>query len=77
MRTALIERLTKSSDFNEFLLEPETVVDAITKQLYSGYGGQIILPGRLNIFSGARGFPSWLHEFLRGGMARTLETAGR
>ncbi|KAJ5603677.1 hypothetical protein N7537_006633 [Penicillium hordei] len=64
---------TTSSNFNDFCLGPETVADVIVKHLYSGYGGQLILPERLSIMSGARGFPSWLQEFLRGTMSRTLE----
>ncbi|KAL3446110.1 hypothetical protein BJX65DRAFT_296560 [Aspergillus insuetus] len=76
IRTPLIEKLTKTSGFNEFVLDPDTVANAIVKQLYSGYGGQVILPARLNIMAGIRGFPSWLQESIRGGMAKTLEPAG-
>ena len=72
IRTPLIDGLTKSSKFRDFCLEPETVADAIVNQLYSGYGGQLILPSRLSILSGARGFPSWLQESLRNSMSGTL-----
>ena len=49
----------------DFILEPATVADAIVDQVVSGYSGQLILPGRLGLLSGMRGFPGWLQEGMR------------
>lgn len=64
--------LTKSSNFKDFCLEPETVADAVVNQLHSGYGGQLILPARLSIMAGIKGFPLWLQESVRNSMSATL-----
>jgi hypothetical protein len=56
------------------LLQPATVADAVVKQLLSGWGGQIILPGRMWQLPGARGWPSWLQEALRNMLADELKS---
>jgi hypothetical protein len=46
VRTPLITTLMEKKEFTEFTLEPETVAEAVVKQVLSGYGAQLILPGR-------------------------------
>ncbi|KAL2862445.1 uncharacterized protein BJX67DRAFT_375243 [Aspergillus lucknowensis] len=72
-QTPLVEKLVKDGSFNKFCLHPETVAEAIVSQLYSGRGGQLILPARLSLLSGVRGFPSWAQEIVRDSMANTLK----
>jgi short-subunit dehydrogenase len=74
VRTPLIEELTKQDSFKSFLLEPETVRDAVVKQLLSGKGAQIILPERMSFFglAGIRGWPSWLQETVRNTLGKEL-----
>lgn len=42
------------------LLEPQTVADAVVKQVLSGRGKQIILGGGVGWIAGIRAWPSWL-----------------
>jgi hypothetical protein len=70
----LIASITTKPDFKEFVLEPETVAEAVVKQVLSGYGAQLILPGRYNPFTTIRGWPSWLQEGLRNSVADVLKT---
>lgn len=39
----------------------------------AGEGAQLILPQRLAVAAGIRGWPSWLQQGLRNGAAKTLE----
>jgi all-trans-retinol dehydrogenase (NAD+) len=73
IRTPLIKTLTADPKFKDFVLEPETVAEAVVQQVLSGYGAQLILPGRLNLMSGFRGFPSWLQEGMRNGVNQVLK----
>ena len=57
----------KLADFERrtIVLEPQTVADAVVKQLHSGSSGQIILPPSYHYVSGLRGWTSWLQLVLR------------
>ncbi|KAE9382209.1 putative oxidoreductase,short chain dehydrogenase [Stipitochalara longipes BDJ] len=74
VRTQLIESLLSQRKITDFVLEPETVAEAVVQQVLSGYGAQLILPARLGPVSGVRGFPSWLQEGIRNGVNRVLES---
>jgi len=49
--------ITSRPDFTDFILEPETVADAVFEQVLSGYGAELILPSRLIPVSGLREWP--------------------
>ena len=68
----MISKLLEKRSFTDFVLEPGTVASAVVKQVLSGYGGQLILPARLSLMSGVRGFPSWLQESMRNGVNQVL-----
>ena len=51
---------------------PETVADAVVKQIFSGYGDQIVIPSKLAIVSLVRGLPLWVQENFRNGLSKTL-----
>lgn len=74
IRTPLIATVTAKSDFKDLVLEPETVAEAVVKQVLSGYGAQLILPGRYNMVTSLRGWPSWLQEGMRNSVADVLKT---
>ena len=62
------------------MIEPETVADAIVKQLHSGMGAQLVLPERYWLATGVRGWPSWMQEGVRNSMKDELsflETNGK
>jgi all-trans-retinol dehydrogenase (NAD+) len=60
-------------DFNEFVLDPATVAEAVVEQVMSGYGGQLILPARLGFASIMRGIPMWMQESARNSVANVLK----
>jgi hypothetical protein len=60
----------------KFLTEPETVADAIVKQLHSATSAQLVLPGRYWLATGVRGWPSWMQEGLRNSMKDELSFLG-
>lgn len=47
------------------MLTVEDVTGPMLNQIFSGKGGQIVVPGHLAFLSGMRGWPSWLQESLR------------
>ena len=72
VRTPMIQTLIDNKKFEDSVVEPEDIAQAIAKQLYSGYGSQIIIPPSLKWVSLARGFPSWLQEGMRDSVSKTL-----
>jgi uncharacterized protein CbrC (UPF0167 family) len=76
VRTSLLKEVLENPGFKLFVLEPETVADAVVKQLHSGNGGHIILPARYAITCGLRGWPSWLQELARNTINKELAFLG-
>lgn len=46
-------------------ISAECVADGVVKQLYTGYGAQIVVPNSSAWTSMIRGFPGWIQESLR------------
>ena len=65
--------LVEGPTFNEPIIEPEQVAEAVVNQVLSGKSGQIILPQILGIATGIKGFPFWLQEMIRSSKANTLK----
>jgi hypothetical protein len=61
----MVQRLIDSGKITSGWTEPEDVAKTIVNQLYSTYGGQIIIPASLWWTSAIRGLPSWIQERLR------------
>jgi all-trans-retinol dehydrogenase (NAD+) len=60
VKTKLIGPYAASLEKSKALvIDPETVADAVVKQILTGQGGQIILPRHLGFLTLARGLPSW------------------
>lgn len=55
---ARIERMQK-------MLAVEDISSPVLEQVFSGRGGQLVLPARLDILTGIRGWPNWIQEALR------------
>jgi len=74
VRTKLISSYASSlSRSGALVIEPETVANAIIRQIMSGKSGQIILPAWMGAASGARGWPTWVQEILRDTTARDVD----
>lgn len=52
------------------MLDVEDVTGPMLQQIFSGRGGQLVLPAHLTRLSGLRGWPSWAQEGLRDLLAR-------
>lgn len=72
VRTPFIHDLADSPNFKDFLLEPETVSDAIVEKVLSGEGGQVFLPGRFALAPLIRALPQWFGHKARIGISNTL-----
>ncbi|KAF5665970.1 short-chain dehydrogenase reductase [Fusarium heterosporum] len=57
--TALFKGYKQNTDFLMPPLEPESVADAVVKQVLSGRSGHVILPGTGAILSALRMLPDW------------------
>ncbi|KAF2403863.1 NAD(P)-binding protein [Trichodelitschia bisporula] len=49
------------------VISPQTVANAIVKQVLSGQSGQVVLPGWMAAAQSARGWPNWMQELMRDG----------
>ena len=66
-RTPLFEGYNNGPKFLMPSLEPETVAEAIVKQVLSGNSGQVVLPGFGNILTLLRFMPHWYQLGVRNG----------
>lgn len=58
--------------FNAFVLESETVADAIVQQIISRKSGQVIIPKRMVLLPLLRGSPAWVQEAVMSGIAHVF-----
>ncbi|KAI8711313.1 hypothetical protein NCS52_01507300 [Fusarium sp. LHS14.1] len=54
------------------MMKPEEVAQAVTDQIFSHHGAQLIIPPSVTWLSAAKGFPNWLQELIRDSIAKTL-----
>lgn len=54
------------------IMPPKELADMIIRQILSCKGGQLTVPSDQNLWTGFRGWPNWLQEFLRDSAARQL-----
>lgn len=64
-KTALFDGYRNDSWFVAPSLHPETVAEAVVRQVLGGQSGQVIVPGLGNILSGIHGWPIWLQHGMR------------
>ncbi|KAF5553359.1 retinal short-chain dehydrogenase reductase [Fusarium mexicanum] len=65
VKTPLIADLIAKGKMKDTTISAESVADGVVKQLYSGYGAQIVVPSSSTWTSMIRGFPGWIQEGLR------------
>jgi all-trans-retinol dehydrogenase (NAD+) len=59
-----------------FVLPPSAIANPVVKQVLSGKSGQLYVPEGVKKFSGIRGWPAWLQEQARGGVAGATKPKG-
>ncbi len=73
VRTQLITSYANSLQHSRaIVIEPQTVANAIVKQIISGRSGQVTVPSWMSAASGARGWSAWLQELLRDSTAQDV-----
>ena len=73
-KTPLFQGYNNDSKFLIPSMEPETVAEAITKQVLTGQSGQVIVPGFGVLLTFLRGFPHWYQLKTRSDGARIMTT---
>ncbi|KAJ9666415.1 hypothetical protein H2201_003337 [Coniosporium apollinis] len=65
IRTPPVNELLRRKPIDGFMLNADTVADAVVDQVLKGESAQLVLPERYNWVPSIRGFPSWLQQGLR------------
>lgn len=70
----MMDHILKDPKYSgDFVLEPETVVDAVINQLMAAESAQIILPERFKyVVTAVRMSPLWLQEMIRDGQSHLV-----
>ncbi|THC96589.1 hypothetical protein EYZ11_003929 [Aspergillus tanneri] len=74
VRTEMIKPLDLENSFQQTVLAPEMVSQAVVRQVITQKSGQVILPQSHISFSAVRALPSWLQEKVRNIASQTLKT---
>jgi len=71
----MIREMERTGKLGGPTLESTDVATAVTQQLFSGYGAQLVVPSSMGWTSMIRGFPVWLQERLRDTVSTELLAA--
>jgi all-trans-retinol dehydrogenase (NAD+) len=71
-KTPLFQGYSNDSRFLVPTLEPQTVAEAIVKQVLTGRSGQVIIPGFGSVMAFLRGFPHWMQLNVRSDGERAM-----
>lgn len=70
VRTAMTVPHATRIERTQKMMSVEDISNPVLEQVFSGRGGQLVLPARLDIVTGIRGWPSWMQEGLRDVLGR-------
>ncbi|KAG8161333.1 hypothetical protein KVR01_009597 [Diaporthe batatas] len=65
VRTAMTAPHAEKIEKTQKMMSVEDISKPVLNQIFSGRGGQLVLPARLNVVTGIRGWPNWIQEALR------------
>ena len=65
VRTAMTAPHAKKIERTQKMMSVEDISKPVLKQIFSGRGGQLVLPARLDVITGIRGWPNWIQEGFR------------
>jgi NAD(P)-dependent dehydrogenase (short-subunit alcohol dehydrogenase family) len=65
VRTAMTAPHAKEIERTQKMMSVEDISEPVLKQIFSGRGGQLVLPARLDVLTGIRGWPNWIQEGFR------------
>lgn len=71
-KTPLFQGYSNDSKFLVPALEPETVAEAIVKQVLTGSSGQVLVPGAGSFLTFLRGFPHWYQIRMRAAQDKNM-----
>lgn len=72
VRTAMTAPFADRVERTEKLLAVEDVIRPVLAHIFSGRGGQLVIPESLGYLSGLRGWPNWMQEMFRDKQARDM-----
>jgi all-trans-retinol dehydrogenase (NAD+) len=72
-RTAMLQSFMSGEKSKLFLLDPQTVSDAIVAQVLRGESRQIVLPARWGIMGIVRALPEWVGHWMRKDLAKGIQ----
>ncbi|KXJ87875.1 hypothetical protein Micbo1qcDRAFT_215077 [Microdochium bolleyi] len=75
VRTPMIADLIALGKLSGPIVTADDVANAVTNQLFSGYGAQVVVPSTMGWTSMIRGLPVWLQESMRDSVSKELLTA--
>lgn len=70
VRTAMTAPHARRIERTQKMMSVEDISKPVLNQIFSGKGGQLVLPARLNFVTGIRGWPNWIQEALRDVLGR-------
>lgn len=70
VRTAMTAPHANRIERTQKMMSVADISKPVLKQIFSGKGGQLILPARLDVLTGLRGWPNWIQEGLRDVLGR-------
>ncbi|CAG7954849.1 unnamed protein product [Penicillium salamii] len=74
-KTAFIKDLTPEDTWFNPLLQPESVAEAVVRQVLKGESGVVVLPGSAGwIATRLRGYPGWFQHLLRCRLEKLMRT---
>lgn len=65
VRTAMTVPHATRIERTQKMMSVEDISKPVLERVFSGRGGQLVLPARLDVLTGIRGWPSWMQEGLR------------
>lgn len=74
----MIEKMTQAgSHWKEPVLEPHEISSAVIRQIVSGNGGQVVIPGSYGLTALVRAYPNWIQEWIRNTASEKIVTLRR
>jgi hypothetical protein len=68
----MVEQVASGRKWDSFTVEPRIIGSEIASHIIAGQSGQIIIPGRFNIFTALHVMPWWLQETIRNSTSQAM-----
>lgn len=72
VRTAMTQSFADRIERTQTMLTIEEAIQPVLALIFSGRGGQLVIPAKMSLVSGIRGWPNWMQEVLRDVQAKGM-----